>query len=342
MPPNLNDKFLFRFEATDFPQKSKNTQSVQRLRWAELLHAAMTVGKYHSDYLTQRKAMGLELQYKLLTINAFFDINPEIVDPASGDSSTGALVHASGYEELDSSEKGAVAFQFGMAMCQLYARKCLDVRWMMHVSRAVHHGNQVNFAVDDRPDLYGMDSFGRWTVAEAKGRVSPTQELFDKMRAQKSSVKSVNNNKPRFRYASATRRRAKGFDLRVIDPPAAPDAINVELSTAEWLVDYYAPILVLFGDGDGHDIGPTATANLPAVGITVGMPRALLTILMEYAQRIYSRRESQKAGDRMRDPDARYSVEDRAFVEAVIGVLDDTGTRESGGSFSDGLVLSEE
>lgn len=321
MPPTLTDTFTLSIEASDFPAGSpRNGTHTLTLTWADLVSAAVTVGKYPAFYLQQRQWHSLELQYKALSLNAFYTI----------DTTDGTVVHTDEHQYLDASEKAALAFQFGMAMCQLYARHVLGVPWMMHVSRVTTHGNVLGFIGDDRPDLYGLDAAHCWTVAEAKGRISPDQRLIDKMQRQKLAVATVNGRPPVVSVASVTRLRSTGFDLRVVDPPAPANGLAPEFNEADWIMDYYAPVLSVLGDQPRRPGEDLVATEVPLLGWSLALPEDLHGILHER-----SRQDLPPAAgaDRPARERERRRQADEAFVADVSGALEPA---------SDGVRIIEE
>lgn len=72
---------------------------------------------------------------------------------------------------LDPSEKGAVSFFIGMAMCKLFADRLLGTPWLLHVDTLRPALNRM-LTGRSRPDLYGQRNSGEWIVMESKGRIS--------------------------------------------------------------------------------------------------------------------------------------------------------------------------
>lgn len=262
---------------------------------------------------------------------AYFDID-----------STQRMVRSPAFATLDPSEKGIASFYLGMAMAKLYADKVLGIPWLMHISRyeatwAVRYGFSAK-----RPDLFGCNAAGAWAVAEAKGRTRVTGALVKQMKAQKSSVATINGVAPAHRYGSATRFEAGRLALRVVDPPARRDAQEVPIDPAAWLTDYYAPIVDLIADTDRHVEGPYLVGVIPNTDIEVGVTEEIAGWVADSRQRSFERpapRRAETTQDDILDrpltrqawPDDRPAVE-RVAESAAAG-------NNIPGAFRDGLVV---
>lgn len=246
MFPTGHDKLWISYEATDFPPASGlNGDGSIHPTWDEVLWATMTVGKAQRDVLRHGRYSSADLIHRIACMYAYFDIN-----------SSSRMVCSPAFATLDPSEKAIASYYLGMTMAKLYADKVLDIPWLMHISRyqakwAVEYG-----ASAERPDLFGCNAAGGWAVVEAKGRTRVTGALVTQMRAQKSSVGTINGAAPAYRYGSATRFEAGQLSLRVVDPPARRGAQDVPIDPVAWLSDYYTPIVDLISDTDRQIEGP--------------------------------------------------------------------------------------
>jgi hypothetical protein len=268
--PSGYDKLWISYESTDFlPASGLNGNGSLNPTWDEVLWATMTVGKAHRDVLRHGRYSSADLIHRIACMYAYFGID-----------GTSRMVRSPAFATLDPSEKGIASFYLGMAMAKLYAGKVLGIPWLMHISRY-----EANWAVSygvsaKRPDLFGCNAAGEWAVAEAKGRTQVTGALVKQMKAQKSSVATINGAAPAHRYGSTTRFQAGQLTLRVVDPPARRDAQEIPIDPAAWLIDYYTPIVDLIADTDRHVEGPYLLgvthgyAQNPAHGDQIPEPHA--------------------------------------------------------------------
>lgn len=332
MFPPGHAKLWISVEATDFlPTSGLNGHGSLNPTWDEVLWATMTVGKAQRDVLRHGRYSSADLVHRIACMYAYFDID-----------GTGRMVRSPAFATLDPSEKGIASFYLGMAMAKLYADKVLGIPWLMHISRyeatwALSYGVSAK-----RPDLFGCNAAGDWAVAEAKGRTRVTGALVKQMKAQKSSVATINGAAPAHRFGSATRFEAGQLALRVVDPPARRDAQEVPIDPAAWLTDYYTPIVDLIADTDRSVKGPYLVGIIPNTNIEVGVTEEIAEWVANSRQRSFERPAPRRAAatqedvlDRRLPGQAR--PDDRPVVERI------TGSAASGstipGAFRDGLVV---
>jgi hypothetical protein len=97
------------------------------------------------------------------------------------------------FKALDPTEKGAVSYFLGMAVCKLFASRVLDTPWLLHLDV---FGNQLSAATKSgrsRPDLIGLNTSGAWHVFESKGR-SGSPSAKDKLKAKQQVQRLVTVN----------------------------------------------------------------------------------------------------------------------------------------------------
>ena len=332
MFPPGHAKLRIPYEATDFPPASGlNGHRSLNPTWDEVLWATMTVGKAQRDVLRHGRYSSADLIHRIACMYAYFDID-----------GAGRMIRSPAFATLDPSEKGIASFYLGMAMAKLYADKVLDIPWLMHISRyeakwTVRYGFSAK-----RPDLFGCNAAGDWAVAEAKGRTRVTGALVKQMKAQKSSVATINGAAPAHRYGSATRFEASRLALRVVDPPARRDAQEVPIDPAAWLADYYAPIVDLIADTDRHIEGPYLVGVIPNTDIEVGVTEEIAGWVADSRQRSFERPAPRRAAAAQADvPDRRLTgqarPDDRPAVERITESAA-TGNNITG-AFRDGLIV---
>jgi hypothetical protein len=332
MFPAGHAKVRILYEATDFPPTSGlNGHHTINVTWDEVLWATMTVGKAQRDVLRHGRYSSADLVHRIACVYAYFDID-----------GTGRMVRSPAFASLDPSEKGIASFYLGMAMAKIYADKVLGTPWLMHISRyqaswAVRYGVSAK-----RPDLFGCDGAGYWVVAEAKGRTRVTGALVRQMKAQKSSVATINGAAPAHRYGSATRFEAGQLALRVVDPPARRDAQEIPIDPAAWLSDYYTPIVDLIADNDRQVEGPYLVGVIPNTDIEVGVTEEIAGWVADSRQRSFERPAPRRATathaealDRRLAGQAR--PEDRSVVERILESAS-TGSNIPS-AFRDGLIV---
>ena len=131
---------------------------------------------------------------------------------------------------LDPSEKSMLSYTHGMAVAKLVMSEVYDVPWASHVSLAGALSPSVRVIAGssrEEPDLIGVDSQGRWVVAEAKGRKTVTPSLRAKVRDQLNNVTGIqithssgnSQSHPVYaRIGSILRTGESRFAIDLIDP----------------------------------------------------------------------------------------------------------------------------
>ena len=332
MLPYSHGKLWISYEATDFlPVSGLNGNGSLGPTWDEVLWATMTVGKVPRDLLRHGRYSFADLHHRVSCMSAYFGVD-----------GTNRIVRSPAFATLDPSEKGIASFYLGMAMAKLYADKVLGIPWLMHISRyeanwAVKYG-----ASAKRPDLFGCNAAGEWAVAEAKGRTRVTSALLKQMKAQKSSVATINGAAPTYVYGSATRFEAGQLTLRVVDPPPRRNAQEVPIDPAAWLTDYWTPIVDLVADTDRHVEGPYVVGVLPNTDIEVGVTEEIIDWVADSRQRLFQRPAPRRADSRREDIPGRRLAgqtrpDDREAVERIIQSV--STDSDVPGRFRDGLVV---
>ena len=95
---------------------------------------------------------------------------------------------------MDPTEKGAVNYFVGMAVCKLFASRLLNTPWLLHLDLFREQLNPSVLYGRSRPDLVGEDSSGAWYAFECKGRSSvPSTDDRRKAKAQAQRLVRVNS-----------------------------------------------------------------------------------------------------------------------------------------------------
>ena len=168
-----------------------NGASTLTTTWDDLLWAAITVGRPNRQYVFRH---GLASTYE-----ALFRLSLIRMALEESGTRTTRLRRTSAARTLDPSEKGAVNYFLGLAICKLFAAQLLNVPWMLHLDVFRPRLNLV-LTGRSRPDLIGEIVGGGWVALECKGRLSPPDAGTKvKAKAQAQRVVSVNGTVPSLR-----------------------------------------------------------------------------------------------------------------------------------------------
>jgi hypothetical protein len=126
--------------------------------WAQLVWAAITVGKAAGDEYAYGMYSALERMHRASMMQAYLL-----------EASSGLLVQTMPYVASDPSEKTSISFYIGMTLAKLFAEVLFNVPRMLHFAV---YGQNYQIAAGEgasRPDLIGLSTNGDWFVFEAKG-----------------------------------------------------------------------------------------------------------------------------------------------------------------------------
>jgi hypothetical protein len=257
----IRDPFRLPYEATGFSGPPFADKDEMTVTWDDLIKAVVTVGRWKEDLSPHGVFSFAEATHRATCLRAYLETRDD------------RLHHSPAFRGLDPTEQGVVSYYLGMATTKLFADRCLGVPWLMHVSR---YGAawSITYSGPRRPDLFGADTAGNWTVAEAKGRVRMRQSLITAMQAQKNAVATINQCAPRFRIGVATRFPQRQLEARVVDPPPRRTADALALDASDWLAAYYAPIVDLIAqnpDVYGTRQRGTLYGALPGADVEIGL-----------------------------------------------------------------------
>lgn len=329
----MTSEFKVRIEPTGFPDAKYNDELDLTVTWNELIWAVITVGKWKTDVFSHGQYSAAEAIHRAACIYAYCEINP-----------MRRLVMTPLFATIDPSEKAIVSYYLGMAMSKIYADRVLSVPWLMHISR-YHAKDSIKYLGSGRPDLYGSDLAGNWSVVEAKGRSRVTKRLLDKMRDQKSMVATINGINPSFRVGTATRRASTAIELRVVDPEPRLDAERLQIDPVMWIAEYYAPLLQLSAaPSTGQDDSGTQFYALPGTSIEIGITAELSSVLSQVSERAFDLRAPLRAGRRkFEDETQRLSLTEQAADDydrlLIADVLRSVGNGNLQGARSDGTIV---
>ena len=228
------------FESVGFPPGGPvtNGYGVLTTSWDELLWAAVTVGRPNRHYVFQH---GLASMYEAIFRWSLVRMALEQSGPAGY-----RLRRTAAAKSLDPSEKGAINYFLGMAVCKLFAANLLNAPWLLHLDVFRPALNPV-LSGRSRPDLIGQTMTGDWLAFESKGRVSPpgaTAKLKAKQQAQRCL--SVCNTPVTYQIGGIAYFRNDVLQFWWEDPRPSeggtPNGFEVTVNDNAW-EHYYRPAL---------------------------------------------------------------------------------------------------
>jgi hypothetical protein len=209
--------------------------------WDDLLWAAMTVGRPNRQYVFRH---GTASWYEALFRLSLVRMSLEQAGPAGR-----RLRRTQAARTLDPSEKGAVNYFLGLAVAKVFADKCLNTPWLLHLDVFRPQLN-VALAGRSRPDLVGETRGGAWIALECKGRISqPSQNAKQKAKEQAERITTIQGVAPIVNAGCITFFKQDVLQFFWRDPTPDPDRIRhpiaINVPAEAWRY-YYAPILALF------------------------------------------------------------------------------------------------
>lgn len=207
--------------------------------WDDLLWAALTVGRPNRQYVFQHgKSSFYEALFRLSLIRMALE--------QSGPSAY-RFRRTSAARTLDPSEKGAVSYFLGLAVCKVIAHKLLDIPWLLHLDVFRPQLDPV-LVGRSRPDLVGCRAgTTEWHGFECKGRLSvPNGVAKQKAKAQAQRLVSVDGHPCILNVGAITFFKNEILQFYWCDPPPERrEGVRVRTSDEVWR-DYYAPVLGAF------------------------------------------------------------------------------------------------
>jgi hypothetical protein len=201
---------------------------------SELVHGLFTAGRAPGDQLIYGDASVWELLHRASLVRAYIRSNYDQ-----------RLTLSRLAWDLDRSERAAVLYAIGQAMTCIFSRQVLSMQYLMHIERYASRW-AIDFGNRKRPDLFGRSPQG-WIVAEAKGRSStPDTPLRTRIREQKSSVTSIQGQKPALAIGCISYFSSQEPWLRmdVIDPKFDSEGIELGVDADRFILTYYEPFLM--------------------------------------------------------------------------------------------------
>jgi hypothetical protein len=240
--------------------------------WGDLLWAVVTVGRPNWMYVFKN---GPASAYEAMFRWSLLRMSLEQSGPQAY-----RLRRTAAARSLDPTEKGAVNYFLGVAMCKLFAAKRLNAPWALHLDV---FGSQLATILPgrSRPDLIAQIArTNDWISMESKGRVSmPTAEVKTKAKAQAARVVAINGRPPAYKIGGITSFRKDILQFYWVDPTTGGDGnaarrIEVQQSDDSWKY-YYQPIVEAFRVNHGFE----QTEMNP--GVAVAIPDADMKVTIE-------------------------------------------------------------
>ena len=236
----FGDVLSIEYTSHAFPRGAIAGRGEFHTSWGELLWAALTVGRPNTAHVFQHaRASYYEAVFRLSLVRMALEQKPF----------SGQLRRTDAFKSLDPTEKGAVSYFLGMAVCKLFAARLLDSPWLLHLDVFRDQLDPLVRSGRSRPDLVGEDGRGRWHAFECKGRSSvPNAEDKWKAKEQAQRLVRVNSTNCSLHVGAIAyfRQEALMFHWRDPEPedPGRLDSIEVNLSKNVWGY-YYEPALAL-------------------------------------------------------------------------------------------------
>lgn len=246
-----------------------------QVSWEDLVWSAVTVGKPGAAHLlTHRWHSIADIIARAHSVYANLR--------TSGPHGT-SLVRSSHYDGLDPTEKGAASYFLGMSVAKLWCSRMLDVPWLFHVSMCETLGYRTRIFGRSEPDLVGLDSGGRWVVAEAKGRSGASDpSVMRKAKNQTRRLRQINGDFPNLRVATQTY-FAPDLSIVVHDPDEYDDdARDLNFDVHNTWRRYYSVVTSLADTSlrvtrlEDNDY---VTVSVPEVGVTLGLRTGVIRAL---------------------------------------------------------------
>ncbi|RTQ52309.1 hypothetical protein EJV47_04610 [Hymenobacter gummosus] len=225
--PNLT------YYSQKFPPHFKiRAEETTNVSWAELVWAAITVGKPESRNLFLHGIYS-HFEYRM----RLYMLKVHLMESASGEYEQTQV-----YKGLDPSEKTALSYFLGLTMAKLLAHRRLKTPWLQHIDRCQE---KLNFVAKKRPDLVGLSRESEWLVMEAKGRSGAADEkALQNAELQTDELLDINGITDLLRVVSMTYFAGPGsLRVRWQDPPEFnQEAPSLTIEPLEFLRLYYEPL----------------------------------------------------------------------------------------------------
>ena len=224
--------------------------------WAELLWAALTIGRPSVHHVFHHGTPSLhEAIFRLSLVRMALD--------QSG-AQASRLRRSAAFKALDPTEKGAISYFLGMALCKVFATRLLRTPWLLHLD--VYKSTiPISNLGRSRPDLFGQQiGTGNWFSFETKGRASkPSASDLAKAKSQALRLVSIGGAPCTLHVGTFTYFQNDTLKFHWIDPPAETKRpIPLPKPRDAWGY-YYDPARALWVNGPDREHNASGGISLP-------------------------------------------------------------------------------
>jgi len=241
------------YTSARFPPSFAVRSGTLSFSWSDLLWAAITIGRPNTAYVFQHGDASIhEALFRLSLVRMALEQIPL----------SNRLHRTGAFRALDPTEKGAVSYFLGMAVCKLFASRLLSTPWLLHLDVFRGQLNPATLGGRSRPDLVGQDASGSWHAFETKGRSSvPSSEDKQKAKEQAQRLVSVDGSACSLHIGSFAFFRGEELEFYWRDPepedPEDLEPLKVEVRDEDW-ANYYQPALAMAEEGEGSALSARA------------------------------------------------------------------------------------
>ena len=263
--------FRIPYTSEDFPPGTVGRGGRLEANWGDLLWAALTVGRPNTAYVLRHgDASFHEALFRLSLVRMAVEERP----------SSAGLYRTDAFRALDPTEKGAVSYFLGMAVCKLFADRLLGTTWLLHLDVFRDQLDPLVLGGRSRPDLVGSDRADAWHAFECKGRSSvPNVNEQRKAKNQAERLVRVGSTDCSLHVGAISYFRQDRLEFHWRDPEPAGaeklEPLEVNVPDDAW-GHYYAPALALHGAGGSVAMSDARAAAEVHVEIHAGIRERLL------------------------------------------------------------------
>lgn len=238
------------------PGSTPNGSTSLAVTWAEILWAALTIGRPSIHDVFQHGTSSLhEAVFRVSLVRMALD--------QSGPRAS-RFRRSAAFKSLDPTEKGAISYFLGMTFCKVFANRLLRTPWLLHldVYRAT---NPISNLGRSRPDLFGQQiGTGNWLAFETKGRASkPSAKDLDKAKAQAQRLVSIGGASCTLHVGSFAYFVNDSLNFYWIDPPSETKRpVNLPVPRDAWRY-YYQPAHALWATHSERESKADSSITLP-------------------------------------------------------------------------------
>ncbi len=225
-----------KYNMYNFPRRyqSLNGQGILDISWAELVWAAISVGKGELFHILRYGRFSMfEIAYRLAILYANLCENEQEY-----------IRRSLAYDGLDPSEKGAISYFLGLTFAKVFGERLLNVPWLMHldVYRDILGVSLIN---QSRPDLVGRNVDGEWVVMESKGRTNGFDSgALEQAKRQAEQVIEISGEAPVLRIGLEIHFSDGTLHIVAVDPEfddSSEQRIELPLTKEQFFKGYYRP-----------------------------------------------------------------------------------------------------